>query len=594
VITRLRSRQALPLRSRHARLRASAIAGAILTAIIAASGQTSAVLQFVDVARQAGIDFRHVNGTSPDKHLVETMGSGGLFFDFDLDGWIDVFLVDGGSIADPAVDRRARHRIYRNRGNGTFTDVTERSGIRRGAYGMGACAADYDGDGDPDLYITNDGPNQLYQNRGDGTFVDVTDAARLGRPPSSASSRWSTGCAFADLDRDGDLDLWVTNYVATDRSRSPFCGDQKRSVRFYCHPLNYKPLPNTLYRNDGGTFTDISKAAGLDALPSNGMGVVIVDYDDDGASDVFVSNDSLPNFLFRNMGRMTFREQGLTAGVAVGADGQPRAGMGIDAGDYDGDGRVDLAITNLDFQMHSLHRALQRGTFAWSTIESGIGYASLPFVGFGVAFLDADNDTRLDLAIANGHILENAPAFRAGATYRQRKLLFRNTTGRRFTEVGRSAGPGFAGENVSRGLATGDIDNDGDLDLLVTNNGQAAELLRNDGAVGQPGTHSLVVRLAGVGQNRDAIGARVRVTAASASGMPTTQRRDVMAGSSYLSQNDLRLHFGLGPAAQADVVEVRWPSGSVETLRNVTANQIITIREGQGIVGRTPAPSRAR
>jgi hypothetical protein len=289
---------------------------------------------------------------------------------------------------------------------------------------------------------------------------------------------------------------------------------------------------------------------------------------------------------------MRFREQALTAGVAVGADGQPRAGMGIDARDYDGDGRVDLAITNLDFQMHSLHRALERGAFAWSTIESGIGYASLPFVGFGVAFMDVDNDARLDLAIANGHILENAPAFRAGATYRQRKLLFRNTTGRRFSDVGRSAGPGFAGENVGRGLATGDIDNDGDLDLLVTNNGQAAELLRNDGASSGPRPHALIVRLIGTGQNRDAIGARVRVTSASASGTSATQRRDVMAGSSYLSQNDLRLHVGLGAAAQADVLEVRWPSGTIETLRNVAADQTVTIRQGQGIVSRTPFTSR--
>jgi hypothetical protein len=253
--------------------------------------------------------------------------------------------------------------------------------------------------------------------------------------------------------------------------------------------------------------------------------------------------------------------------------------MGIDAGDYDGDGRLDLAITNLDFQMHSLHRGLDRGLFAWSTIESGIGYTTLPFVGFGVAFLDADNDGRLDLAIANGHILDNAPAFRPGATYRQRKLLFRNTTGRRFTEIGRSAGPGFALEKVGRGLAVGDIDNDGDLDLLVTNNGQTADLLRNEGA---SRVNALLVRLLGTGMNRDAIGARVRVTTGS-----LTQRRDVLAGSSYLSQNDLRLHFGLGAAKEADVLEVRWPSGKIETLRGVPAGQIVTIAEGKGIVSRT-------
>jgi hypothetical protein len=534
--------------------------------------------QFVDVAREAGITFRHVNGASPDKYLVETMGAGGLFFDYDGDGWIDVFLVDSGSLADPAVAKRARHRLYRNLGNGRFNDVTDRSGIRHSAYGMGACAADYDGDGDPDLYVTNDGPNALYQNRGDGRFVDVTASAGVG------DARWSASCAFADLDRDGDLDLWVTNYVAADRRRSPFCGDARRGVRFYCHPLNYDPLPNTLYRNDGGAFTDVSVDSGVAALRSNGLGVVIADENDDGWPDVFVANDSLPNFLFRNTGKLRFREEALPAGVAVAADGQPRAGMGIDAGDYDRDGRLDLVITNLDFQMHSLYRGLAGGSFAWSTIESGIGYTTLPFVGFGVAFLDYDNDGLLDIAIANGHILENAPQFRAGATYRQRKLLFRNTTGRRFAEVGRTTGAPFTAERVGRGLATGDFDNDGDLDLLVTNNGGDAELLRNDAP---RGAHSLVLRLRGTGRNRDAIGARVLVTAGT-----RTMRRDVRAGSSYLSQNDVRVHVGLGEAAQADRIEVRWPSGKTETIPAIPADQLLTIEEGRGIVDRSKIPPR--
>ena len=536
--------------------------------------------QFTDVARQAGVAFHHTNGASAEKHLVETMGSGAVFFDYDGDGWVDIFLVDSGSISDAAVDRRARHRLYHNRGpsagsgQAQFEDVTERSGIQHHGYGMGACAGDYDGDGRPDLYITNYGPNTLYHNNGDGTFTDVTAAARVGDP------RWSTGCAFADLDRDGKLDLWVVNYVDADRAHSPFCGNASLGVRFYCHPLNYNPLPSTVYHNDGPTFTDVSASSGVGALRANGLGVVIADYDNDGWPDVFVANDEMPNFLFHNSGHMRFTETGLASGIAVGADGKARAGMGIDAGDYDGDGRLDLVITNLDFEMHSLHRGLEHGLFGYTTMESGIGFPTLPFVGFGVAFLDFDNDTQLDIAIANGNILDNAAQLRAGATYMQRKLLFRNLANRRFGEVGRMAGPAFSAERVSRGLAVGDIDNDGDLDLLVTNNGQDAELLRNDGG---NRANALLVRLRGADANTDAIGARIRLSVGS-----RTQIRDVKAGSSYLSQNDLRAHFGLGTAAQADRVEVVWPSGRMESVANVAANQIVTIAEGKGIVARQP------
>jgi hypothetical protein len=573
-------------------------ASLVATVMTLASQAQQPALQFVDITRHAGIAFQHTSGVSADKHLVETMGSGGLFFDYDDDGLLDLFLVDGGSIADPAVARRARHRLYRNRGGGRFEDVTGRSGIQHREYGMGACAADYDGDGDTDLYITNDGPNVLYRNEGGGTFTDTTAAARVGDP------RWSASCAFADLDRDGDLDLWVVNYVDTkerrtgipgDRGRhqSPFCGDG-RGNRFYCHPLKYEPLSSTLYRNDGGgTFTDVSTASGIAKLRSNGLGVVVSDYDGDGWPDVFVANDSMPNFLFRNARNLRFTEAGLAAGVAVAADGKARAGMGIDTGDYNGDGRLDVVITNLDFEMHSLHRGLQHGLFAYATSESGIGFPTLPFVGFGVAFLDADNDAQLDIAIANGHILENAPQYRPGSTYRQRKLLFRNLgtrdsgsgardsgSRRRFAEIGRTTGAPFAAEKVGRGLATGDIDNDGDLDLLVTNNGETTDLLRNDG--GNRG-HALLVRLRGSQANTDAIGARLRVTAGA-----QTQIRDVKAGSSYLTQSDLRAHFGLGAATMVERIDVQWPSGKTETIRDVAANQLVTIEEGAGIINRMP------
>jgi hypothetical protein len=531
--------------------------------------------RFTSIADNAGITFHHVNGASADKHLVETMGSGGLFFDYDSDGWIDVFLVDGGSLADPAVARRARHRLYRNRANGTFEDVTPASAIAHREYGMGACAADYDNDGHVDLYVTNLGPNALYRNTGLRTFTDVTRAAGVGSP------LWSASCAFGDVDRDGDLDLFVTNYVNAQAGRSPFCGNARTRTRFYCHPLNFDPLPNTLYRNDGaGRFTDISNASGVGAHRGNGLGVVIADHDADGWPDVFVANDSMPNFLFHNTRDGRFAEIGLRAGVAVATDGRARAGMGTDAADYDGDGRLDLVVTNLDFETHSLYRGLGERLFSYATLESGIGFATLPFVGFGAVFLDFDNDTRLDLAIANGHIMDNAPLFRPGATHAQRNLLFRNTTGRRFTEVGNAAGPGFALEQVSRGLVSGDIDNDGDLDLLVTNNGQAAHLLRNDGP---SAGRALVVQVVGTESNRDAIGATLRLMAG-----PRTMMREVKAGSSYLGQNDLRLHFGLGDAPLADRLEVRWPTGRFDVIRDVPSNQIVTIREGEGVVHAIP------
>ena len=550
----------------------AAVAATLAISVIGSIGDAQTRVRFTDVTRESGVTFHHVNGASPNKHLVETMGSGGLFFDYDNDGWIDIFLVDGGSLGDPRVANRAKHRLYRNRGNGTFEDVSTRSGIQHRDYGMGACAGDYDNDGAIDLYVTNFAVNVLYRNRGNGSFTDVTTAAQVGDP------RWSASCAFADLDKDGDLDLFVVNYVDADRRKTPYCGKAALGQRFYCHPLNYPSLPNTLYRNDGrGVFTDVSAESGIGAYRGNGLGLVVTDYDDDGWPDVFVANDSVANFLFRNTGKLRFVEAALGAGVAVAPDGKARAGMGVDAGDYDGDGRDDVVITNLDLETHSLFRNLGGGLFEYATRASGLGFATLPFVGFGVAFLDVDNDMQPDLAIANGHIMDNAPVFRSGATYAQRKLLFRNGGGGRFIEIGPSAGGGFAMEKVGRGLAAGDIDNDGDLDLLVTNNGQAADLLRNDGVHG----NSLVVRP--VVRSRDAVGARVRVTADG-----RTQVRMVRAGSSYLGQNDLRLHFGLGEATSADLLEVTWPSGRVETFMNIATNQIVTIQEGVGAVRRAP------
>jgi len=541
----------------------------------AQSASRGAAITFENIAVQAGLDFTHINGASPEKHMVETMGSGGLFFDYDNDGWLDIFLVDGGSLTARDVMARARNRLYHNRGNGTFEDVTASSGIAHTQYGMGACAADYDNDGYVDLYVTNAGPNALYHNTGHGTFTDVTRSAGVG------SSSLGTSCAFADVDNDGFVDLFVTNYV--DLSVERRCGDSR--TRAYCRPELYKGLPYVLYHNNGnGTFTDITREAGVYTTAGKGLGVVFGDYDDDGWVDFFVANDLAPNFLFHNTGRGHFRDVGLLAGVAVASDGKARAGMGVDFGDYDGDGKLDVVVTNFMLEAHNLFRNLGNGLFADATYESGLGVPTLPFVGFGVSFLDYDNDGRLDLAIANGHVLDNAEHFSPNATYAQRNLLFHNEGGGRLKEVGRSAGPGFALEKVHRGLAVGDIDNDGNLDLLITNNGQAVDLLRNAG--GDRG-NSLLVKLVGKKSNRDAIGARLRVTAGG-----STQIREVKAGSSYLSQSDVRVHVGVGAATVIDRIDIRWPAGESEVVRNVAANQRITIVEGEGITARKPFAHR--
>jgi hypothetical protein len=535
---------------------------------------------FRDVASQAGLDFIHVNGASNEKFLPEIIGGGALFFDFDNDGWLDMFFVDGGSFADPAVAKRARHRLYRNRRNGTFADVTDASNIRHRGYGMGACAGDVDNDGLTDLYITNVGANSLYRNTGGGKFAEVPNAGGAG------SELWSTSCAFADIDRDGDLDLFVTNYVDTSRAKNQFCGFAgPPAIRDYCHPLVYPPLPNLLYRNNGKapgggvTFEDVTMRAGIAQYRGNGLGVAVSDVDGDGWPDIFVANDSTPNFLFRNNQNGSFTEVAGLAGVAVASDGKPRAGMGTAFGDFSGVGRLGLVVTNHETEMHSLFLNLGGQLFSDVTLRSGVGPATRPYVGFGVVFFDYDNDTRLDLAIVNGNVMANVAQVRTGAKLAQRKLLLRNA-GERFVDVTKQAGPGFALEGVGRALAAGDVDNDGDLDLLVGNNGDRPNLLLNDGA---RTTNAILVQATGTTSNRGGLGTRLTLTAGG-----QRQVREIQSGSSYLAQNDPRAHFGLGRAERAERLEIRWPDGSNEVVENLLANQLVVVRQGNGIVSRTP------
>lgn len=579
----------------------------------------SRAVQFADVTAQAGISFTHTNGAAGEYFLIETTGAGGAFFDYDNDGDLDIYLVDGFDlqgihsvpinlvyqqgdhywVREPNQDKGARSRdaayyavalspwldsasvsprnvLYRNNGDGTFTDTGPESKTGDTGYGMGCAAADYDNDGDQDLYVTNYGPNVLYQNNGDGTFADATEQAVVD------ASQWSTSAAFFDYDNDGVIDLYVTNYVDFTVETNKVCGGYVRTnsqgyraiieaTRSHCAPLEYGGVPDVLYHNNGdGTFADVSVAAGIADPSGKGLGVVALDYDGDGDQDLFVANDGTPNFLYQNLGDGTFENAALKKGVAYNGGGESEAGMGVDFGDYDNDGDFDLFVANFSYETNTLYRN-EGGFFKDATAAAGLADPSHRFLGFGTNFLDYDNDGDLDLYVANGHVQDKIALFQSGVEYMQEHQLFRNDGGGGYAEASSISGEWFLHKQISRGAAFGDYDGDGDVDVLVTNCGGEAKLVRNDGGNRE---NWLMVRTMGTHSNRDGIGTRVRVVAEG-----LEQVRQVRSGSSYLTASDQRLHFGLSHRTRIDLVEVRWPSGLVQRLEQVPVNEVLVIEE---------------
>ena len=532
-------------------------------------------VQFSDVTQTVKIQFKQENSATSNKYLVETMGGGVALLDYDNDGRLDIFFTNGAKIDDPMPDGKLpdksdpkfSNRLYHQSSNGTFTDVTEKAGltgIPQNHYDMGVAVGDYDNDGFEDMYVTGFGGNTLYHNNGDGTFTDVTKKAGV------AASGWNTSAGFLDYDNDGKLDLFVTRYVDWTFKTNRYCGEEKPGYRAYCHPDNYEGVTSILYHNDGnGTFTDVSEKAGIAKSIGKGLGVSFADYDGDGFTDIFVANDSVQCFLFHNNGNGTFSEVGLFKGVGYNEDGKTFAGMGTDFSDYDNDGLPDVIVTDLSNERYMLFRNNGDGSFRDVTNQSGVGGATLAFAGWSTRFFDYDNDGWKDLFVAQSHVMDTIEKTAPNLRYMQPPLLLRNQAGH-FNRV--SPGEAFRKEWAGRGAAFGDLDNDGDVDVVVSNAGQYAYVLRNDG-----GNRNQWLGIATIGtkSNRDGIGARVKVV--SASGL--TQYFTVNTAVGYLSASDKRLIVGLGSDATAKLVEIRWPSGTIQRLENVKAGQFLRVTE---------------
>lgn len=549
----------------------------IVAGVSVARGDGGAPLgfKFTEIARQAGLTAVTVfGGKDRNRYLLETTGTGVALFDYDGDGWLDVFLVNGTTLEGFPKGQEPTNHLYRNRGDGTFEDVTARAGLAASGWGQGVCAGDYDNDGHEDLFVTYYGQNRLYHNRGDGTFEDVTARAGL----LDKRTRWGTGCAFLDYDRDGRLDLLAANYIDLDLATAPtpdsgLC--RYKGVKVACGPPGLVGGKNVLYHNRGdGTFEDVSDKSGITrASGTYGLGVSTLDFDDDGWVDVYVANDSNPSALYRNNHDGTFTDVAVTSGCAYSQDGKPQAGMGVAIGDYDHNGTMDIFKTNFAGDTSTLYSNSGQGFCDDRTFVAGIG-VNTRWLGWATAFVDFGNDGWLDLFLANGHVYPEVAQLQTEAAYAQRKVVYFNRGQGRFEDVTEQLGPPITTPRTARGAAFGDIDNDGDVDIVVSNVNAAPDLFRTDT---EPGRHWLLVRLVGTTSNRSAIGARVGATAGG-----FTQWQEVRGGGSYISQNDLRVHFGLAGTPRVERLWVRWPNGLEEEWRDVAADQILTVREGTG------------
>ncbi|MDQ1388765.1 MAG: enediyne biosynthesis protein [Acidobacteriaceae bacterium] len=550
-------------------------------------------VSFLNVARESGLNVKTTfGGEHKNKYLLETTGCGIAFYDYDNDGWLDIFIVNGSRLEGFPAGSEPTSHLFRNNRDGTFTDVTAKAGVAHSGWGQGVCVGDYDNDGWDDLFVTYYGKNVLYHNNGDGTFTDVSQKAGV----AGKGTRWNTGCAFVDYDRDGRLDLFVANYIDMDLATAPVPESGPclyKGVMVACGPPGLQGGKNILYHNNGdGTFTDVSEAAGIfRANGTYGLGVLTADFDNDGWPDIYVANDSTASALYHNKKNGTFEDIATEAGCALSPDGKPQAGMGVSAADYDLDGNLDLVKTNFAGDTPSLYHNMGGGSFEDATFTAGLG-AHTQFLGWGCGFFDFDNDGWPDILICNGHVYPEVEQLKTEAGYPQRKLLYRNMRNGHFADVSLQAGSAISDPVAARGCAFGDFDNDGNIDVVVNTVNDYPQLLH---CTSKLVNNWIKVRTIGTKSNRSGIGARLTcVTHLAGEAKPRQQIDEVRSGGSYISQNDLRIHFGLGKAEKVDVLEIRWPSGQVDTLKDVKANQLVYVKEGAGISRTMQFPANSK